>query len=329
MSTTHAARHACGPLDVKVIADSDTVRGKIMDTLELYNVIWPQPLSPVRIEIREVDNRADLGAGEYLECARMHVDRSLTDEQMLEATFKSGAVAMGNPSSGIWTASIPRSDDDFWTLIDLESLVSLVLTEGWRHAGWIPIHAGAVARNGRCALLCAQSGGGKTSLTVALIRRGWKTLGDDKLLLRLRDDGSPELRALVHTFNLHPRTRSWFPEVGELENLPVYSEWTEKRKVHPEDIWSGTTLTEATPTHLVDISRNKSGEPVSVERMQSGAVLSTFLHQTVVPADRRKAKHILGVVARTAGMLEGISLDLGDDVYAAPDHLTLLEDALS
>src|SRR5688500_19719599 len=59
-----------------------------------------------------ISGRADLGTGEYLECARMHVDRSSTDKQMLEATFRSGAVATGNAASGIWTASIPRRSEE-------------------------------------------------------------------------------------------------------------------------------------------------------------------------------------------------------------------------
>lgn len=330
MTARYADRFACGPLDVEVTSESEPLLRKIADTLELYNVAWAEPLTPASIDIQLMDEEAELGPGKYLACARMHVDpASQPGNGELRATFRSGAIATGNARSGNWKLRVPRNGDDFWTLIDLESLVSLVLTEGWRTAGWVPVHAGTVVRNGTCAVLCAESGGGKTTLTVALIRRGWQTLGDDKLLLRLQDDGTPELRALVHTFNLHPRTRSWFAEVGDLEELPVYSGWTEKRKVHPEDIWSGTTLAHATPTHLIALTRNTSGKSLSVTPMQPGDVLSTLLHQTVVPSDRAIARHVLSTVAVTASRLQGVKVDLGDDAYADAGNLAVLERELS
>ena len=90
---------------------------------------------------------------------------------------------------------VPRSSSDPWVLTDIESLLSLVLTEGWRAEGWIPLHAAAVVRFDTCALICAESGGGKTSLTAALVREGWQTLGDDKLLLRITHAAQTATRA--------------------------------------------------------------------------------------------------------------------------------------
>jgi hypothetical protein len=234
----HAERFACGPLEIEIKAHDERVRSKIAETLELYNVRWDGELLPLEISVTETDAAAAMGDGAYLKCARMHVDASAGDGGILVSTFRSGSLATRHGST--WHVQIPKLADEFWTLIDLESLVSLVLTEGWRACGWVPVHAGTIVRNGHCAILCSESGGGKTSLTAAMIRNGWKTLGDDKLLLRIAN-GEPELRALVHTFNLHPRTRSWFPEVGDLEHLPVYSEWTEKRKLNPDDVWAGST----------------------------------------------------------------------------------------
>lgn len=43
----------------------------------------------------------------------------------------------------------------------------------------LALHAGAVARDGRALLLPALSGRGKTTLTLAMIARGWQVLTDD------------------------------------------------------------------------------------------------------------------------------------------------------
>ena len=99
-------------------------------------------------------------------------------------------------------------------------------------------------------------------MTAAFVRRGWRTLGDDKLLARLDADGSVRVAALLHTFNLHPSTRTWFPEVGDLERLPTYSAWTEKRKVAVSSIWDAATADVGVPNRVValDAERNPGHE---------------------------------------------------------------------
>jgi hypothetical protein len=319
-------RYACGPLEILVAAETETLRAKIADVLDLYNVEWPEPLSPRQIEIRESDSTAALGNGDYLLCARMNVD-VIGGE--LVATCPSGPQAARDADGRRWTMLVPRGSTDPWVLTDIESLLSLVLTEGWRDEGWVPVHAATAILEERCAIICAESGGGKTSLTSALIRRGWRTLGDDKLLLRITENETAELCGLVHTFNLHPRTRSWFPEVGDLEQLPVYSDWTEKRKVRPETIWPGCTVNSAVPAVLFQITRSKSESPLAITPLDDESVLSILLHQTVVPTDASTARQILGTVARTARSLTGFRIDIGEDAYLDPDCLSLLETAVS
>ena len=339
MSSTQHDRYKCGPLEILLAAETETLRRKIADTLDLYNVEWTEPLTQWQIEIGETDSIPPLGPGEYLQCARMHVE--LTGNQLV-ATCPSGAHAVGDPHTRRWTMLVPRSSSDPWVLTDIESLLSLVLTEGWRAEGWIPLHAAAVVRFDTCALICAESGGGKTSLTAALVREGWQTLGDDKLLLRIGADGAPELRGLVHTFNLHPRTRSWFPEVGDLEQLPPYSDWTEKRKVHPETIWPGSTTTAAAPSvlfHLSTGSWNRKtavtvigcpAEPIHLsDPLSPASVLSILLHQTVVPSHAPTARPILAAIARTARNLVGFRVDIDEDAYMLPTCLFPLASAIT
>ena len=98
----------------------------------------------------------------------------------------------------------------------------------------MPLHAaGVVDDSGNCALVCAAVGWREVHAhRRRWCARGWRALGDDKLLVRESTRTSTvRVAALLHTFNLHPATRSWFPEVGDLECLPTYSAWTEKRKV--------------------------------------------------------------------------------------------------
>jgi hypothetical protein len=222
---------------------------------------------------------------------------------------------------------VPDSLVEQGKLEEIEDVLSLVLTTGWRHEGWTPIHSAAVVKEHACVVICAPTGGGKTTLTAALVRRGWQVLGDDKLLLRMRD-GRPNVAALLHTFNLHPKTREWFPEVGNLEHLPRYSVWTEKRKVSISSIWSHAPAQTAEPTLLISLRRNMDvRDPIITELGEEG-ILETLLRQTVIPADRASARGIVSTVARTAVRLRGLSVEVPTDAYRDPQFLDLLESAI-
>lgn len=49
---------------------------------------------------------------------------------------------------------------------------------------WLPIHAAAIARDGRALMVVGMSGAGKTSLALAAAMTGWDYLGDDAVLVR-------------------------------------------------------------------------------------------------------------------------------------------------
>lgn len=49
---------------------------------------------------------------------------------------------------------------------------------------WLPIHAAAIARDGRALVVVGMSGAGKTSIALAAAMTGWDYLGDDAVLVR-------------------------------------------------------------------------------------------------------------------------------------------------
>lgn len=99
--------------------------------------------------------------------------------------------------------------------IVIQSLVQGVLDRG-RYA--IAFHASAVRRNGRCILLPASSGGGKSTLCAALLHRGFEFLSDDVVLL---DGTSLGLRGVPLPLSL--KAGSWpilqrrFPTMDALD----------------------------------------------------------------------------------------------------------------
>jgi hypothetical protein len=323
MAVPTRERFSCGPLAITVATRNSTLRAKAAEVLSLYNVEWEEPHLDVRVDLVTTDSSAEMLAGTYLVCRFMRVDRTETG---LQASCSSGAWGVFEQRSERWELFIPAPEGR--GLVDIENLLGLVLTTGWRLLGWVPVHAAAVARDGCCALLCASSGGGKSTLTAAMLHRGWQSMGDDKLLLRLGQDRRAEAVALLHNLNLHPQTRHWFPEVEMIEDLPAYSVWTPKRRVNAEEYWPDQTTFSAHPTHLVQIERRPGPSGFSVVPIDQSELLSILLRQTVIPQESATAREILATIAATARQLRGLRLEIGEDAYSQPADLAVLEGVL-
>ena len=316
-------RFFCGPLAVTVSTRNPILREKAAEVLGLYNVEWARPHAEVAVSLRRTDSPAGMLTGTYLTCRFMRVDLV---ESGLQASCQSGARGLYDQRSESWGLYVPSPQDR--GLVDVENLLGLVLTTGWRRLGWVPLHAAAVVRDGCCAILCAASGGGKSTLTAAMLHRGWHSVGDDKLLLKLGRGGQAEVVALLHNMNLHPETRHWFPEVEQIERLPTYSAWTPKRRVSAKDYWPDQTASNAHPTHLVQIERRPDPSGFRVVPIDQSELLSILLRQTVIPQESVAAREILATVAATAQQLQGLHLEIGEDAYSVPTGLQVLESAL-
>jgi hypothetical protein len=293
----------------------------------MYDVKWDGPFFHVRIAVDESSLPARMVQGNYLNCARMNVDVTSTG---FLATCFCGSSASCSLRSDQWSFSVVRAHQPDWGVAaDIDDLINLVLTTSWRRSGWIPVHSGAVTKGETCAVLCAPSGAGKTTLTAALIRRGWRTLGDDKLLLRLDPSGGSELVALVHSFNLDPNVRKWFPEVASIGVLPSYSVFSQKRRVNIGDFWPGRTIRSSRPTHLLQIALREDIDTVNMTPIKNNDILSILLHQTVIPKDVPSANQIVSTLAATAMHLKGYRVEIGKNAYDDIGFLSRLESALN
>jgi hypothetical protein len=316
---------SCGPLSVIVTSNYQDLYNRIAESLELFDVIWDKPRLTVAIDVRKTEVAANMLTGNYLNCARMNVDAS---SEGLHATCASGSSGFYSFERDQWSISVLSGIPDLQISSDIDNLVTLVLTTGWRRLGWVPLHSAGVVRENCCAILSAPSGAGKTTLVAALIRRDWRTLGDDKLLLGLNSTGSAELIGLVHTLNLDPKTQEWFPETGDLHVLPIYSVYSEKRRVRIEDFWPGRTVRRGKPTHLVQINLSNELNSIRTTPIKKEEIFSILLHQTVIPGKATEAKQIISTIAATAGQLKGLRVDVGKNVYNYADCLAPLEAAL-
>ena len=184
-----------------------------------------------------------------------------------------------------------------------------------------------MTRDDATVLVCAGSRGGKTTFSMAMVNRGWRLIGDDKLLL-----GAPHgtwiVAGIKHVMNVDPVASAWFSELGDLTVLPEYSAWSPKRRVSLASVWPAAAALQGEPTHLVQLIRTEGRGEVKVSPLSIADRISVLLHQTVIPLDPAIARHITSTLAVRAERLLGVRVEVPDDVYAQPHALDAVEEAL-
>lgn len=334
MSVTAAASscrqfiYDCGParliIDFKEAAWGDSLHG----LLSQYDAPWAAPEETVHVLVENdsFGNAAMGTTGGYLKLQRLRVD---CVDGKLVSIGQLGSRMEFEMNAGRARISVPLQPDPEALVEEIEQQFVLLLARAWAQAGWSPIHAGSLAprETSRCVLLCAPSGSGKTTLTASLLRRGWRTLGDDKTLLRL-NAGTPCARALARRFHLHPEAVRWFPEAGNLTVWPRYSRWTEKRVVQVEQLWPGRLLNEATPAALLQLERNPNGPAITVVPLDASGILNSLLRQVVIPGEPAHARPLVNCVAQTASRLRGARILVGNEAFAQPEVVAEIEHIL-
>jgi hypothetical protein len=324
--TTIAAAYRCGPVKLNLGFEDSCLHDALHGLLSQYDAPWLFPETVIHVTIERGDALA--GANEPIG-AFFHSHHLRADRR--------GASLISVSNVGVWMEFdlvtgraqivVPFHSDWLVVVEDVEQQLIFLLARAWAQAGWTPLHAGSLIPPGetRCLLLCAPSGVGKTTLIASLLRRGWRTLGDDKTLLQKGKNGVVA-RSLAQRFHLHPSASCWFPEVGDINEWPRYSRWTEKRVVRIEEVWPDRLLDCAIPGGVVQLERIEGG--LVVEPLDGINTLNTLLRQVAIPSDAEHARPLISCIGATAANLNSALIKIGNDAYADPASVDHLEKAL-
>jgi hypothetical protein len=126
-----------------------------------------------------------------------------------------------------------------------------------KRRGQFSIHAAALTLRGRGLLIAGDSGTGKTTLTVVLLRAGFGFLGDDTVFLS-GDGDTPRVLAFPDEIDLTDQTASFFPELVRLLELPKRAGFP-KRSMHVDDFAFSRIAWESVPSALVFPGVNGTG----------------------------------------------------------------------
>ena len=114
------------------------------------------------------------------------------------------------------------------------------ISELLRGRGYYFLHAAGLEGPDGGVLLCGQSGTGKSTLTVALVRQGWSYLSDDFVFLRSSPDRSIGAVALKRECKIAVNMIKVFPELDPLSDIQSREMEGDKRLVDLDLFYPGS-----------------------------------------------------------------------------------------
>ena len=320
------ATYGCGPVALKINFTDSWLGEALHGLLSQYDAPWGNPVLVIQATIGRgpLPPEAKEPTGAYFRSWLLRVERQ---GGSLISLSKSGVWLKYDSATCEAVVVVPHGSDEPSIVEETEQQLILLLARGWAQAGWTPLHAGSLLPPGenRCVLLCAPSGVGKTTLIAAALRRGWRTLGDDKTLLQTGKDGLIA-RALARRFHLHPSSSRWFSELGDFGKFPHYSRWTDKRVVPIASAWPDRLMDSAIPAGVIQLQRIESG--LEVEPMDPMKTLHTLLRQVAIPSDAEYARPLVACIGAVAAAVKAATVKIGQGAYDDPALVGRLEKTL-
>lgn len=181
---------------------------------------------------------------------------------------------------------------------------------------WIAVHAAAVAREGGAVMLTGPGRAGKTTLSLAALKAGWRFAGDDYVLLRT---DAPQVAPLFATARLRDDMAARFPWIGAVLR-EVSQELGERRHElvlagRPElGVIGGAEL------KAVLLLDRRGAEAPEFGAASRTAVLSTLMANTLVATPGYEAARTAKVM-RLLAMLRPRRFDPGAGFGPALDAL--------
>ena len=203
----------------------------------------------------------------------------------------------------------------------VEYLFHLALIELLRRRGLYTIHATALEHNGRAILIPGNSGRGKTTSFISLLRSGYRYLSDDHPLLQ--DSGAHvEVLPFPIKINVTDATVQFFPELKSASEQVLHP-GVPKRFFYAEDLYPTAVGDRCQPAlvlfpHVVDSPQSH------LELLPKSRALESLLPQALLVYDQEVARQEFKVLAKLVQQVDCYRLHFGRDILDLPKLITPL-----
>jgi hypothetical protein len=203
----------------------------------------------------------------------------------------------------------------------IEYLFHLALIELLRRRELYTIHATALEKNGLGILIPGNSGRGKTTSFISLLRSGYRYLSDDHPLFRDAGDHA-ELLPFPIKINVTEDTIAFFPELRDAPDHLLHPRFP-KRAFYAEEVYP-TSIGACCRPALVLFPQVVDAPRSHLEPLPKSRAMELLLPQALLVYDAEVARREFQVLAKVVQQVDCYRLHFGRDIPDLPKLITPL-----
>jgi len=241
------------------------------------------------------------------------------DEDLLYTSFAGRMKGRWDARLGVSRVYFPEAElDRLWRLT--HPMFTLPLLDCLKRRGRYSVHAAGLCLNGKGLLFPGNSGHGKTTLTLALLRAGWGYLSDDQVFLTREADGV-RLLAFPDEIDVTENTARMFPELAPVLTAPPRPGWP-KRQVQVSEIYGREFVPECEAAAVI-FPRVAHADQTELELMAPQEAFFELLASVTV-TDAASSQAHLDAIGALLHQVPCYRMRTGRDLDALPDRLAQL-----
>ncbi len=194
------------------------------------------------------------------------------------------------------------------------SYLHFALTELLKRQGLYRIHATALEKRGRGLLIPGNSGRGKTTACLALLRAGYRFLSDDHPLVRENGTGLDVL-SFPAKIDVTDTTTDFFPELRAAKES--FHQGVRKRFFYVEDVYPDANTDCCEPALLI-FPQIMDWPKSRLEPLPKSRALEALLPQGLLVYDVEVAKRQFQILSRLVEQAGCYRLYFGEDILDLP-----------
>lgn len=231
-------------------------------------------------------------------------------EKLFMADFGSNGVFVLDHRDGVGAGWLPDPSSIHPGI--LSNFIFLIgLSELLRSRELYMIHAAALAWDGKGVLVPGFTGSGKTTLSIALLREGFRFLGDDRTFVKRETDGL-KLLAFPDELDVTEETISSFPEMKELPQ-DAFKLGPRKKKFWVERVYPDSIVNVAVPKILLfpNIVQRKESQ---LQPLPKAEAVGRLLPHALLVFDREIAEKHFHLLCHLIEKMDCYQFDFGKDI---------------
>jgi len=198
-------------------------------------------------------------------------------------------------------------------------LFYVILAEMLRYHGLYYLHSSGVEKNTTSILLPGNGGVGKTTLSIAMVRKGFSYLSDDAILLKRTKKG-----VIAHPipgdFHLDPSISYNFKELSKIKKAIKYGKGP-KRSFDPALFYPDSFILKSKPNTMIFPQIVKDRESTLIPLSSPQCLAKLIPNSLLVMMDRDIAKEHLETLKILSTQCQAFLLRSGKDLILNPDKV--------